>query len=322
MLSRAISSCIAVVALVGCTSGATPDASVAADVSVADAPADTAVNDAVVEDRAPLDAAPEDVAEDVSTATDVQCPPSDGRRPCVHNVSGRVTDTTGAGLSGKVVTVCGTVCYSERSNPDGTFRVPVEDLLDVPAYTVSVHGRPEFATTYVPMPAPVNGEVVFAQPISVPRLTETGPQMPDPAVGGTVTAGDVTLTVPAGGRFEYDLEDVVIDALGRQFRYGTHNPHAYPAYAPSAVGVIYGFGPFALISTRPIAVSVVNREMLAAGTAVDFVPMGIEIVTPPITGGRALAGIPGHVSADGRTVATDPGAGVTLLTWLAIVPRR
>jgi len=242
---------------------------------------------------------------------------------CVRQVRGRAVDYAGAALGGHVITYCGPTCYAAVAAADGTFSVEVNDFVAPRNYTLQVHGRPDHASTWVAGVDPVNDVVTFAEPVAVPRYQDVGAVITTGLEGGAFSAGDVTLVVPTGARVEFDVEDFELGALGRTVRAVRVEPARAPAFARDAgLVAVWAMAPFNLVSDRPLGVRVANRGALAAGSAVDFVVMGNEIVSPPITGGRPVVAAAGHVSADGATVATDPGAGISYVTWIGVRPRR
>jgi hypothetical protein len=58
-----------------------------------------------------------------------------------------------------------------------------------------------------------------------------------------------------------------------------------------------------------------NAGKLPAGSSVDL--LVLDKASP---GGDLVVAAKGHVSADGAHVATDPGAGITEVTWLGVRP--
>lgn len=290
--------------IAGCgTSSSTPDAAV-------DAPRD-----------APSDVAVEDLPEDDVPPCSVR--PDASNVACVLRVRGRAVDTTGAGIGNTVVTYCSTTCYATTSDAAGEFTVPVGDFIDTSVYSLLVHGRPDHASVYVRSPAAVDGVVTMPAPVAVPRYADMGPLLPMASTGGTFTAGDVTLTVSAGTTLEFDLEDSLLGELGRRLRV-TYVPMAQaPAFAREAnLSALWALGPFNLLADRPVAVRVANRAGLAAGSAVEFVALGQDILSVPPTAGRPIVVATGHVSADGMSATTDPGTGISYVTWIGIRPLR
>jgi hypothetical protein len=284
---------------------------------------------------APRDASPTEVATDAADVRDAADETADDDVPpcavrpdaagvaCVRQVRGRAVDFDGAALGGHVITYCGPTCYAVTAAADGTFSVEVNDFVAPRDYTLQVHGRPDHASLWVAGVDPVNEVVTFADPIAVPRYQDVGAEITAGAAGGSFAAGDVTLLVPAGARVEFDVEDFELGALGRTLRAVRVEAARAPTFARDAgLVAVWAMAPFNLLSDRPLGVRVANRAALPAGSAVDFVVMGNEIVSPPITGGRPVVAATGRVSADGATIATDPGAGISYVTWIGVRPRR
>ena len=53
-------------------------------------------------------------------------------------------------------------------------------------------------------------------------------------------------------------------------------------------------------------------------TEVDLMVLGDDYSSTPPTVGILAVAASGHVSADGTTIQTDPGEGISELTWLAV----
>jgi hypothetical protein len=245
---------------------------------------------------------------------------ADARTPgvsCVREVRGTVLDESGAPLAGVLVTVCGFDCFFSHTDSTGTFIATPGSLLPTAHYAIIVHGRPDHASLMIPLPVPVDGIVELARPIYAPRYTDVGDFVPSAMTGGTATAGDVTTTFAAGTTLLENVEDADLGDLGRRVRTVTVPAAQAPPFAQGLVAM-YSLAPFDLISTLPIGLSIANRTSLAPGTAVDFVAMGDEVFLDPFTGGLPIVAAHGHVSTDGRTIATDPGQGVSYLTWIGI----
>ena len=54
----------------------------------------------------------------------------------------------------------------------------------------------------------------------------------------------------------------------------------------------------------------------------EFVALGVEPYTPPLTAGLAVVAATGRVSDDGATVTTNAGEGLRTLSWIGYRPRR
>ncbi len=83
---------------------------------------------------------------------------------------------------------------------------------------------------------------------------------------------------------------------------------------------LWALAPFNLLASPKLAVRVANRTGMAPNAAVDFVVMGQEGLVAPLTAGRAIVAAAGHVSADGMSITTDPGEGISYVTWLGVRP--
>jgi hypothetical protein len=284
------------------------------------APAATPARDAAVDAPAdaPADAAADDAGDPCASRPADRGPTS----VCVRRVEGRVTDLDGAPLAGRPITVCGPACFLAITAADGSFRVEVGDWIDVAIYSVHAHGRPDYASVYVPLAAPLADVARLPEAMALPRYDAPGPELPDGAAGGTVSAGGVTLTIAPGTRLELDLEDVDLGPLGRRLRVAPVPVERAPAaLVEAAPAALYALAPFALIASRPIGVTLPNRAGLAPGTAVEFIALGVEPFTPPINAGSAVVAALGRVSDDGATVTTAPEEGLRTLSWIGYRPR-
>ena len=264
-----------------------------------------------------------DASDDVGDAPVCAVRPDASNVSCVLSVRGRAADTTGAVYGGGVVTYCSATCYATNADATGAFTVPVGDFIDTSVYSLLIHGRPDHASVYVRSPSAVDGVVTMPEPVAVPRYADVGPVLPETTAGGTFTAGDVTLTVAAGTTLEFDLEDALLGELGKRLRVAYVPMAQAPAFAREAnLSAVWALGPFNLLADHPVAVRVANRAGLAANTAVEFVALGNDILSEPPTAGRPIVAATGHVSADGMFVTTDPGMGISYLTWVGVRPAR
>ncbi len=260
-------------------------------------------------------------------ATEAGCPPPpDGGvgLVCVRRVEGRVVDLAGQPVAGRPVTTCGPVCVFSRSDAMGRFTATIDDWMDPRIYNVIAHGRPAYATLYFPLPTPgTDGVVTLRTDLVLAQYRDIGPVLPSMTTGGTATAGDITVTIPAGANIELDVEDATLGMLGQQLRVvEVPLDRAPPFVAGQGLTTVYALAPFAMLSSVPMPLRIANRGRLAAGTAVEFVVMGEELLVPPVTGGQPIVAATGTVSADGASIDTDPGQGLRFLTWVGFRPRR
>jgi len=272
------------------------------------------------------DATPDSAAVDaiVDVATDVPptCPigvDAAAGEQCVLNVSGRVLDIDDTVVGNQLVTVCGLECFFGRSDATGSFLVSPASFIPWGRYVVAIHGRPDHASAYVPLTMPVANDVAYDAPLRVPHYTDTGGLIPTTALGGSVTAGDVTLTIDPGTTLQFDIEDAELGPLGHSLRSVFVPLTSAPPFASEGrVVQVHALAPFDLVADRPMGLRVANRASLAAGAAVEFVAMGIELFMDPVNAGHAIMVATGHVSADGATVSTDAGQGIRTVTWIGL----
>jgi hypothetical protein len=241
-------------------------------------------------------------------------------RSCVREVRGRVLEESGAAVGGLTITVCGAVCFGATSAADGSFVVPVGVELVEDAYALLVHGRPDHASTVLRLPASPPELVSFDEAIQLARFVPTGQTIPaDGAAAQTLTAGSLTLEVPAETTWELDPEDVALDDARPAFLAVEVSGAAVPAFAHEAA-YVFALGPFQARPSRPLGVRVANTRGLPAGSSVELVVMDDDLYFEPNTGGLPRVVGQGHVSADGATITSDPDRGLDVLTWLAIRP--
>lgn len=237
---------------------------------------------------------------------------------CVREVTGVVRVAGGGPLAGADVSVCGRACFRGRGERDGSFRIPVNTHLPDGGYVLFVHGRPTHASTFARLPASPPQSVALGA-LEVPAFSAVGAALPaDGAPATTVSAGPLTLSVPADTSWELALEDVLDEAEGRKLRVASS-----PAPGPvSGAALVYALGPFSAIPSKKVGVKLAETGGLPAGSAVELLemaPLGFERDNPA---GLMRVAARGHVSADGKLVETDPGEGLTALTWIAVRPAR
>jgi hypothetical protein len=242
---------------------------------------------------------------------------------CIHAVRGAVTDLDGAPMAGRLITLCGPACFFGETTASGAFTVLPEDLLNLARYSVTAHGRPDFATLNVPTEPAREGVSALLEPMRLPRYTDRGPPVPDGARGGTVSAGDVTLTIAPGTRLDPDIEDAELGELGTLLRSVRVPLDRAPRQAREAMlADVYALGPFNLTASAPMGLRLRNRAGLAPGTRVEFVGLSYRIVDPPYDAGHWVVMARGTVSPDGNEVRTADTEGLTVLTWVGYRAQR
>lgn len=248
---------------------------------------------------------------------------------CVRAVEGRAVQDDGAALPRGFVTVCGNACFVGDVDSSGNFQAIVGEILPIPVYSLLVHGRPQHASAYWLLSSARDEMGIFrmSAPLSVPRYTSEGIELPESmtiASETRATAGAVTLVFAAGSRLEFDFEDFELGALGRRVRVAEVPLDRAPPFAAEGMarGPVFALGPFALKIDRPVGLRVANRAMLPAGSSVEFIAMGDDILSETPTAGHAVVVARGAVSTDGTTIESMAGQGLRSLTWLGVRPAR
>jgi hypothetical protein len=275
------------------------------------------------------DAAPGAPGSDAGVPTSCNTPVDE--RPdggvCVLEATGSVVDLQGAPLAGLVMTFCGSICYGWRSDDAGAFVIAVGDYLDTQNYALHADGRPDHAVDYLRMTA---GEPrVVKATMRLPTLPPSTVVLPaDGAPASSLTAGDLTLSIPDGTSFDLDIEDFG-SPTGRVVRIAPVSLADAPPHAIAAnVDAIYALAPsgakaYALDASGakvPVKMGVVlrNAAALPASAAVELLVLGDDYSSTPPNVGVLSVSAQAHVSADGLTVQTDPGEGISEITWLGM----
>jgi hypothetical protein len=299
----------------GACSAGSPAATPVADAAARGRDANARTADASV----PVDAGPgADAAPD---ALSRPCSTPPGRRPdgstCVLEAEGFVEDLDGHPLADLVMTFCGSVCFGGRSRDDGHYALPVGLFLDTQDYAIHADGRPNHAVDYRRLQA--EEPRVIATTMQLPTLPPSTVALPpDGAPASSVTVGDLTFEVAAGTKFDLDIEDYGT-AAGRILRVAAVPLASAPPYATAArVEAIYALAPSSATSSIKMGVLLKNRAAIPASAAVDVMVLGDDYFSSPPDVGLLEVVASAHVSADGLTIQTDPGEGITKITWLAV----
>ncbi len=266
------------------------------------------------------DAAASDLADAGSPTT---CTTPASKRPdggtCVLEVTGSVSDLNGIRLPGLVMTFCGPAqCYGSKADDAGAYAIPVGDYVQTGDYAVHADGRPDHAVDYLRQST---GEsTVISVDMRVPALPPSTVALPaDGASASSITVGDVTLQVPAGNTFNLDIADYTLGGPGRLLRVAAVPLANAPAYASAnKVEAIYALAPSGAKPSAKLGVSVRNTTAIPAGAAVDVLVLSDDYFSTPPTVGTLLVAAAAHVSADGASIQTDQGEGISEITWLAV----
>jgi hypothetical protein len=273
-------------------------------------------------------AAPNDAAtagDDAGDEAAAPCSAPPSMRPdggtCVLEATGTVEDLAGTPLPHLVMTMCSpALCYGSQANDAGVYTIAVGDFINTGEYAVHADGRPDHAVDYHRLT--VGEPQVIDVDMHIPALPPSTVSLPadDAGAPATVTVGDVTLQVAAGTAFNLDVEDYGIPA-GRLFRVVSVPLASAPSYAAANnVAAIYAMAPSGATPSQPMGVVLANSAALPASAGVDFLVLSDNYFDDPPTVGELQVQATGHVSADGMTIATDPGQGILEITWLAVRP--
>jgi hypothetical protein len=245
-----------------------------------------------------------------------------GGTNCILVIEGRLTDTTGAPLSGAGLTYCGLItCYYGSLDDAGGFRVELGVIVDPTQYALIVHGGTAAAGIYQRLSTPSSSVVELASPIVTPLFPATGTPLPAaPAAATEIANGGVALQIAAGTRWTIPIEDLGASDAGPEFVVATVDPSVAPVFAPLSMGffALYALGPFGATSSSPVGVVVPNSTQLPAGQAVEFLVLDDDLDTTPFAAGTMQVAAQGTVSADGGFIGTAPDAGIATLTWLGV----
>ncbi len=269
---------------------------------------------------APLDASSNADGQGASACS----APAEQRPPgatCVLSVKGTVTDFDSVPLPDVVVTFCGQQCYGTRSDEKGAFSVTVGDFVNRENYAIHADGRPDHAVDYYRLAKGDADTIVLDAPIRLPRLPEGGPVLPeDHAPASSITNGDLTLGIAADTTFELDIADFGKGDTNRTLRVAAVALTMVPTSALTAkLDAVYALAPSSAKASKPMSVTLKNAFELKAGTEVELLVLSDDyfFTTPPTVGIYQVAAT-GRVSSDGKVIETDPGQGISLITWLGV----
>lgn len=224
-------------------------------------------------------------------------------------LAGVLVSAAGAPVSGRDVLACmATTCLFGKSGPDGRFSFAITPPADVALKThPDLAATPRLAAALVPIrvtgAAPVEAGELYTP--ELPAGAPIGPATSDPQ---TLAAGDGLELTLRRADLTPPLGSFLSDVAARRLPAG--RIPAYPELVGRTVIAVYALHPFAAQSASPIGVRA--PAALADGTAVDFYAVSEihGLLSPPAAG-----------HASGGFVSTDPGVGLTALTYVVIAGR-
>ena len=258
---------------------------------------------------APSDGGPSDTA--IAAEGAAACTPSSscgtgsGVGQCVTTVDATLFDPSGKPVAGVPVFTCGTNLCTEPHPTAADGHAQVAACLDIAAPALKVFNDP----AWVPFAALLEGagpSYTLAH-VTLAPLPASGTPL---AKGHNASAG-VSLDVT--GTVTFDLEHM--SAASRGFRAASVTPGWYASTgldpATLHIEVVWGLAPLNTKLSPAATLTVPNSAGWTAGAQVDVFLNGTDTSTstPPAPWGTWGPIGTAHVSADGKTVATDPGAG-------------
>jgi hypothetical protein len=229
----------------------------------------------------------------------------------VDEVRGAASDTGGRPLAGLGASVCGRLCYGATTDASGAYRVKIGAVIDLSRYVVHLDGRPDHADVLARLADPA------VPTLRAPALPDTGAPLPPDGAGGRVAAGPLAIDVPQGATFALAFADATAGDRGRMLRVTKVALEDAPPFAAS-VAALYAMAPSGAESSAKLALTIANDANLAAGAPVEILTLEDDAIASPLEAGTLRAIARAHVSADARTIATDPGEGITKLNWLGV----
>jgi hypothetical protein len=237
---------------------------------------------------------------------------------CVVSVDARLVDASGAGIPGEMLTVCGSnLCSLPVMTDSGGF-AHFGLCLNLVQPALKFLG----GTTYVSFAAAVTSPAQTFPPVTLVPLPAQG--APFPASGGAVQSGAVTLQVAAGA-VTFD-PTAPTDPSSQEFRAAPVVPSVAPPGLDAALGVkaLWGLAPANAVIRPTATLTIPNPDpSWLAGATVDIVANGAEAsANAPLPYGAWGPIGTGTVSADGKTISTNMGAGngVPMLGIVGVAP--
>jgi hypothetical protein len=221
-------------------------------------------------------------------------------------VTGVLKDEAGRAMARAKVLACMTrVCLIGETGADGRFSFSIDPPVDVVIKTEpDLAASPRRGAAMMPVRL-AERRVIDVGPVYVPNLPAGRPFGPGTGDPQTVQAGDGLQLTLSRKALKPRPGDVILELAAR--RLPAARVPKYAALGGEEVIAVYALHPFAAASATPIAVRAASS--LADGTRVNFRTIN-EI------DGTFSAAVPGQAARG--YLATDPGAGITELTWLVI----
>jgi hypothetical protein len=221
-------------------------------------------------------------------------------------VTGVLKNEAGRPMARAKVLACMTkVCLVGETGADGRFSFSIDPPVDIVIKTEpDLAASPRRGAAMLPV-ALAGRRMIDVGSVYVPNLPAGRPFAPGAEDPRTVAAGDGLQLTLSRKALKPRPGDVIVELAAR--RVPAARVPKFPALGGEEVIAVYALHPFAATSATPIAVRV-------ASTRPDGAPVKFRTINE--IDGTFSAPVAGRASRG--YLATDPGAGITELTWLVI----
>lgn len=235
--------------------------------------------------------------------------PVNGAAVAGGSVTAKIVDEAGAPVANQPVYICGTdLCTNPQMTAmDGSVSISTTIMMKNPAFKFGD------ATTYAELAIPMAMATANFPKLTTAKLSDKpgAPLTP----GTTATSGEVSISIPAGASVSFDIyhaacEDQVFHAVNLPLT--DLGPVLDPVTingSPADFKVFYAMGPAETAICPSAKVTVPNSQDWPAQAAVEFWIMTTDTTQKYAPYGGWAKMSDGAVSADGKTVSTNDGAG-------------
>jgi hypothetical protein len=236
---------------------------------------------------------------------------------CVETVQASLVDGTGTPVAGQDLLVCGDNLCSlpGQTNTQGSTEFFLCEQMLLPALKFIA------GPSYVSFASAVTQADTTFAPITLVPLPASGVAFPSAA--GTITSGQVSLTVAAGA-VTFDPSQPT-DANTQAFRAAQVDIAKTPVPITASLGIaaVWGLAPVNATLSPAASLTLPNTQGWAAGSKVDLYMNGVDpIANAPVPYGSWGPVGTGTVSQDGTTITTDTGSGngILVLSMVGVSP--
>jgi hypothetical protein len=263
------------------------------------------------------DALPEAPATCTVCSTDVSGDPPKPGWECIKTMNAQVVDAVDGKPVAKVTIMsCSAgACVNDVSGDDGWVHLTPCAYMQTPAFKVVGFG--DWVSFAVPLRNPKDTFEFKGVPIV--RLPKTGLPI-KPGEAQRLTMAGVTVELAAGAK------NIVIDEFSA---YSDFRAVSFPVDKAAVAldpglgfGMIFAIGPQNALLTPPAKLTVPNTKGYAPGTSLELWVHNFELLTGvPVKMGEWWKAATATVSSDGKTVTTDDGQGIPMLSVVGFRPK-